>query len=76
MDIQNRKALRMQAAQVLGNGGYRKWILIHSGITLGVGLALTLIDYLLERQIGTTGGLGGVGLRAVLSTAQSVLQLV
>ncbi len=76
MDIRNTRMLRQEAAQALGDRSYRKWILLHIGITLGVGLALALVDYLLERQIGTTGGLSGVGLRAVLETVQSVLQLV
>jgi uncharacterized membrane protein len=75
MDIRNPKSLRQEAERALGSG-FRKWILIHVGITLGVGLALALVDYLLERQIGSTGGLSGVGLRSILTTAQSVLQLV
>lgn len=76
MDIRNTGALRQEAARALRGLDYRKWIFLHIGITLGVGFALTLVDYLLQQQIDTTGGLGGVGLRAILATAQSVLQLV
>lgn len=76
MDIRNRRMLRQEAAQALGDTGHKKWIMLHAGITLGVGLALALVNELLDRQIGTTGGLSGVGLRAVLSTVQSVLMLV
>lgn len=76
MDIRNRLALRQEAARSLRNTGHRKWIVLHTGITLAVGLVLALVNELLDRSIGTTGGLSGVGLRAVLSTVQSVLMLV
>ena len=50
--------------------------LIHTAIALGVSFLLTLITYLLSLEIADTGGLGGLGARSVLSTAQATLELV
>lgn len=50
-------------------------ILVHTGIVLLVSLLLTVADFLLDQQIGTTGGLGGMGTRSVLTTIQSLLRL-
>ena len=54
----------------------KKVILLHTGATMLLSLLLMLVDYLLEQQIGTTGGLSGIGTRSILETARSVLQLV
>ncbi len=54
----------------------KKVILLHTGATLLLSLLLMLVDYLLEQQIGTTGGLSGIGTRSILETARSVLQLI
>ena len=51
-------------------------ILLHPGVIVLLSLMLTLADHLLELQIATTGGLGGVGTRAILSTTKYVLQLL
>ncbi len=77
MNISDRRGLKLQAGQALAGAGYdpKKLILIHSGATVALGLVLALVDYLLEQQIGGTGGLGGVGLRSILETAQTVLLL-
>lgn len=53
----------------------KRIILLHTGVTVLVSLLLALADYLLDRQISNTGGLSGLGMRSVLSTVQSVLQL-
>lgn len=50
-------------------------ILIHTGAVLLISLLLTVADYLLNRQISTTGGLSGLGARSILTTIQSVLRL-
>lgn len=50
-------------------------ILLHTGIVLLLSLLLTLADHLLDQQIGTTGGLSGMGLRSFLETVQSILRL-
>lgn len=50
-------------------------ILLHTGVVLLLSLLLTLADHLLDQQIGTTGGLSGMGLRSFLETVQSILRL-
>lgn len=50
-------------------------ILLHTGAVLLLSLLLTVADYLLNKQISTTGGLSGMGMRSVLSTVQSLLRL-
>lgn len=51
-------------------------ILIHTGVVLLISLLLTGVDYMLDQQIGTTGGLSGMGTRSVLVTTQSLLRLL
>lgn len=52
----------------------QKLIFSHTGIILLASLVLTVVDYLLEKGIGTTGGLSGMGLRSMLETVQTVLR--
>lgn len=70
-DLRDSARRSLEAAQ-----NPKRIILIHTGVVLLVSLLLMLADYLLEQQIGTTGGLGGIGTRSALETARSVLQLV
>lgn len=69
--------LRRQAGTLLGQAAYnpKKLVLIHAAIALGGSLLITAINYFFSLQIADTGGLGGMGLRSVLSTVQSVLEL-
>lgn len=78
MGITDRKRLRQTAAHALQGSpcDYKKLIGIHTGILLLVSLAVTLVDYLLEEQIGQTAGLSGVKLRSVLTSVQSALTIV
>ncbi len=73
----NTRELKEQARRSLENPTYSpsKLILIHTGAVLMVSLLLTLADALLNLGIGSTGGLSGVGNRAALETAQTVLSL-
>lgn len=48
--------------------------LFHTGIVIAVQLVLALLSLLLNKGIEDTGGLAGMGTRAVLSTAQTFLQ--
>jgi len=50
-------------------------ILIHTGAMLLLSLILTVADFLLNQQISATGGLDGMGLRSILTTIRSTLQL-
>lgn len=75
MDLHDRRALKTAARTSLAAAPYdpRKLIMIHSGITAAVSLIGTILNVILSKQIDTTGGLGGMGLRSILSTTQSVL---
>lgn len=53
----------------------KKLTAIHTGIAAGASLLVALLSYLLSTGIGGTGGLGGIGIRAALETAQSILEL-
>lgn len=77
MNIRDRKGLKQAAASRLSEASYdpRLLILIHTGVSLGVTLLITVINYILQQGIGSTGGLSGIGLRSYLTTAQSALQL-
>ncbi|MBQ3146500.1 MAG: hypothetical protein IJB91_02080 [Oscillospiraceae bacterium] len=53
----------------------KRLVLIHVGASTVASLLLTTITYFLQVKIETTGGLSGIGLRSVLSTALAVLRL-
>ncbi len=78
MDIRDSRGLQAAAAQSLQRGGsdYKKCITQHTGVILAATFVLTLVKLLLDQGIADTGGLSGVGMRAMLETAQSVLQLL
>ena len=54
---------------------HRRLVMLHSGVTIGLGLVVSLLGYLLDLGIAQTGGLGGIGTRTILETVQSILQL-
>lgn len=70
--------LKQDTAKALSQAAYspRRLALLHSGIALGASLILTVVSFVLTRQVGTTGGLAGIGTRTVLQSVQTVLQLV
>lgn len=70
--------LKRRSAQILSTdgGNLRRLTLIHTGITLGISAVVTVISFLLSRQIETTGGLSGIGTRTVLSFAQTLLTVL
>lgn len=78
MDIRDRRALKQATGASLSRAAYdpKKLILLHTGVILLLSAVLTAVDYLLERMIGATGGLSGMGTRSVLETVQSMLMLV
>ena len=49
MDIRNRRALKQASAQALQEAAYdpRKLVLIHTAITLGASLLVTVLHYIL-----------------------------
>lgn len=64
-----------QAKRALGYASYdpRKLILLHTGIVSVLSLVLIVLDYLIGEKIGSTGGLSGMGTRAMLTTIRTVL---
>ena len=78
MDIRDRASLRQAAAQRLSQAAYspRKLVLLHTGVSLGVSFLLSLLSFLLSRQMEGVHGLAGMESQAMLETAQTVLQLI
>lgn len=78
MDIRDRQGLKAHARSCLAQAAYnpKKLMLLHTAVSLGIPLILTLCNFLLTRGIDTTGGLAGLQLRSVLSTIQQAVQLV
>lgn len=76
MDLHHR-ALKYSARESLASASYdpRKLIMFHTGITIAISLLGTVLNFLISKQIDNTGGLGGLGMRSMLSTLQSVLQV-
>ncbi len=77
MDIRDRRGLKKAAKDALNAASYdpRKLILIHTAVSAALSLILSLVDHVLQLQIGGTGGLSGVGNRAILETVQLVLMV-
>ena len=69
--------LKQQTAVCLSQATFspKRLVLLHTGATLLLSLVMAALDLLLSQQIGSTGGLGGVDRRAVLTTVQSALRL-
>lgn len=65
------------ARRSLASASYdpKKLALIHTGAATLVSLLISLLSYFLDLGIAGTGGLGGIGFRAVLSSAQSLLSM-
>ena len=78
MDAQERRWFKNAAKESLAKARYspKKLILIHTGAMLALSLVVTLIAFWLDQEIEKTGGLGGLGTRSILTTVQSVLQLM
>lgn len=51
----------------------KRLVLLHTAIALGSALMVSVLQYLLSQGIAGTGGLSGMGVRAALSTVQSLL---
>ena len=76
MDIQDRRGLKHLAAEKLnGIPNARRIVLIWAGASALVSLLVSFISFLLDGQIEGTGGLSGIGLRSILTTAQTLFSL-
>ena len=54
----------------------KRIVSIYAGITVGVALLVTAVNYVLGLQIDQMGGLSNMGLRSILTTVQSILPMV
>ena len=77
MEFPNIPTLKSDASLALRKGREpRKVVLAFAGIMTLVAAGLTVLNFWLGQQISNTGGLGNLGTRTMLSTAQMVLPLV
>lgn len=78
MNIRDRASLKQRASRVLSDTGCdtKMLVAIHTGVTIGVSLLLTLLTFLLQTQIDSAGGLAGLGTRKILSSAQTLMQIL
>ena len=77
MDIRNTRQLKDFSAGRLANArDGQKIILYFSLITIAATALANVASYVLSRQIAKTGGLGSMGVRSALTTAQTLLPLV
>ena len=77
MDIQNRRALRSAASEALtaNPGNPRLLVIAYILITALSALLVSALITILGDRIDQTGGLSDLGLRSILSTAQTVLPI-
>lgn len=77
MAFRDRTGLKETARQRLETAAYdpKKLMLVYVGVSSLAMLLVVGLSFLLSEQIGGTGGLGGIGTRAVLETAMEVLQM-
>lgn len=75
MAVLNPQELKASAARRISGASYdpKKLVLIHTGVIVALNLVVSGLNLYLNQQIGTTGGLSGLGLRSVLQTAQTML---
>ena len=77
MDIRNTRQLKEFSAGRLANArDGQKIILYFSLITIAATALANVASYVLSQQIAKTGGLGSMGVRSALTTAQTLLPLV
>ncbi len=78
MSAFHHKPLLRQAENAVQQAQYppKKLALLHTGVAAGVSLVLTLLHYGLNMGISDTGGINGIGTRAMLETIQSLLQML
>ena len=76
MNIRERSEIKSFARQRLaGNQEEKKLILIYAGVSLGLALLVTVVNYVLGLRIDQTGGLRNMSTRAVLDTIRQILPM-
>ena len=78
MNIRDRKSIHNAAQESLAGSAdaLKSVVLTYVLITTGLAVAASGVSYFLSDRISATSGLGGMGLRSILSTVQTVLPLV
>lgn len=77
MNIRDIRALKHTAGEQLDHSRiFDRVLLIFLGLSAGLALAVTLINYVLDLQIANFGGLSNLGIKSFLSTIQMVLPMV
>ena len=73
--MQTTRKLKNAALEALHQSVYPPYrlMLLYAGISAGLLLLFSSIDFFLQLQIEQTSGLGGIGLRSVLSTISTIL---
>lgn len=73
----NFRLIKQTAAQRLSAapGDPYRLTLLHTGAAAALSLVVTVANFLITRQLDSTGGLSGIGTRSVLSTVQTLLTL-
>lgn len=77
MNFRDRDLLISEAKRRLEDAkcDHKKLVLIYAGAMTLLMTAVTALTYVLQDQIQNTGGLSGIGMRSVLETAISLLQM-
>lgn len=74
--IPSSKYLKNKAGnRIAGATEPQKIALVYGGITFAASLLVTGVRYALAQQIAQTGGLHGIGMRSILSTADNILPI-
>lgn len=77
MTLPTSKYLKKKALNRLASGNDpQKVILYYAGITFATSFLVMAVRYYLGSEISQTGGLSNIGLRSILSTADSVLPIL
>lgn len=74
MENLNAKLLIKTAREKLSGRDTFRLVAIHTGVSVAVSLIIMVLQLVLAKGIGNTGGLSGMGTRSVLETGQMVLQ--
>lgn len=76
MELSNISALKADAAETLRRGRKpREVVTWYAGGTVAIAVIATVLNILLNYRMGKTGGLGDMGLRSILETAQTILPM-
>ncbi|MBQ3503415.1 MAG: DUF975 family protein [Oscillospiraceae bacterium] len=77
MTIPNHSELKQRAREAVNAcPAQRRIAAVYTAGLVGLSILVSAADFLLERMISGTGGLGNLGTQAILSTLQSMLPIV